>query len=146
MKAFFSGHELYSDTSVEVQEVSQSSNSNPENTPSEILNPLSCDEEVSSEHENTEESNIFDDSLSLDHLEHITYSSSDRPQRIRRAPQRFGLVAHTISSDDIPTVPSALGSPEATQWIKAIHTELEILKSKNTWELVQKPDSQKVLP
>lgn len=92
----------------------------------------------------------YDDPSKQSALEYVlsketkfTSSFQIRPQRRRRLPERYGLLARAEVDNSIPTVKKALKSADAENWLTAIHTELRTLK-KNTPELVEHPKNEKV--
>lgn len=72
-----------------------------------------------------------------------TPTSRIRPQKHRRLPERYGLVAQAEISSIMPNVKEALVSADAHQWFAAINIELETLKMKTvgTWWNMQKMKS-----
>ena len=76
--------------------------------------------------------------------------------RVRRAPVRYRASMIKVMSlklkpgtEDEPTVTQALEGDDAPDWLAAIHSEVEQLKQRQTWNLIPRadvPSGSKILP
>lgn len=78
----------------------------------------------------------------------------DREKRKVKAPERLGYVdliayalttAHELENEEPKRYTEAIASQHSSQWLKAMHEEIESLHKNQTWELIKKPESKKTV-
>ena len=83
----------------------------------------------------------------------VAVRKDGRPRRINKVPMRFNdyqmayfalCVAETIEYDEPATYEEAMKGKEWEQWLEAMKDEIESLLKNKTWELVDRPETQKV--
>jgi hypothetical protein len=78
-----------------------------------------------------------------------TEQASSRPQRIRKPVDRYipvHLANARAATYDTPTFHDALIRDDADLWKETITKEINTLKERGTWELVDRPQNARVLP
>ena len=85
---------------------------------------------------------LFEDTLQTETAE---MDAENKEKRVRRKPDRYGVLHTTSIGEDGMTYAEAISGPERQQWLQAIAEELQSFKDNQVWEVVDAPDNVSVV-